>query len=411
METPALAPCAGTVREVVLQNARLAPGRRSCASIRRPRPSPMPRRSACASPARPPCRSPVAAPPREPGPCWRHPGVRPGNGAPELGRRRPCWASCATWCSARTRRRRRPRVVDDYRHLLDRLPSVSRPLWPPRTRCWHLRRRGIALPHQPAGDDANEASALSSGQYFLTYLRCWTPRRGPAAPFVAQLQRALCTTLRQSRRHAGTAVRLLWLYKAHQRSDLQVAAIMAILERRLRRANDSAGAQTGVPRVLDRLVRPRTASTLPGRPGPRRALSLLRAAAARRASPGDLRRHGSALDGSDASPAMPRAEHDERIRALVECPVPLAISSPATSRTPPGAAPGDAGVLHAPLLPHPVPRAVNPTSRSRSLAIAEYDFEGRRVRLVATHATWGGLARVFEDLLSYLAAASAPGRW
>jgi len=108
------------------------------------------------------------------------------------------------------------------------------------------------------------------------------------------------------------------------------------------------------------------------------------------------------------SPAMPGAERDERIRALVECPVPL----------------GDLLAGHfedaAPVLRQvmlevltrryyrirSLERLEVREAGARSIVGAEYDFEERRVRLIATHATWSGLARALAELAPYLSATS-----
>ena len=218
------------------------------------------------------------------------------------------------------------RLVEEYRRVCERLPADDQSL---------MRREDELLSvfadvsplflRQAGQDDGDDPTALSAGQYFLTYLRTLEGKgAGLPSAFVSELQRAL--------RHYGSdslevtnalKSRLLWMFKSHQRVDQQVGVVLAILDRRLRHAHALLPfVSNGVPRH----ARPphrhvRGPDPDPHGPGPRRALPLLRAADLRAGPAGHLRRDGVAPVAPDARSRIgPRAE---RIRALVECPVPL----------------------------------------------------------------------------------------
>jgi biotin carboxyl carrier protein len=131
------------------------------------------------------------------------------------------------------------RLVDDYRLTCDRLSPDEPSLLRGEDEILEVFADISTLFRRQAGpDEADDPTALSTGQYFLTYLRTIEARGADLPPaFLADLQRAL--------RHYGSdslevtnalKSRLFWMYKSHARIDQQVAAVLAILDRRLRHA-------------------------------------------------------------------------------------------------------------------------------------------------------------------------------
>jgi acetyl-CoA carboxylase carboxyltransferase component/biotin carboxyl carrier protein len=295
------------------------------------------------------------------------------------------------------------RLLDDYRHICERMPADHELLLAGEEKVLRVFTDVSALfRSQPGGEEANDASALSAGQYFLTYLRTLESRGAGLPPaFVAELERALA--------HYGSdsldvthelRSRLLWMWKAHQRADQQVGIVVAILERRLRHAAE-LGARAGQSflTLLDRLI----ASSEGRHP----ALNDLARDVRYRyfeqpTFDRDRRMIYAEMEGHLAylMRAPDAADREDRIRALVDCPLPL---SDLLSGRLEGAAP----VLRQLVLEvlsrryyriRAVERVTATELADHSLVAAEYDFEGRRVHLFATHAAWEGLPVALQGL-------------
>ena len=89
-----------------------------------------------------------------------------------------------------------------------------------------------------APDDGEEELALSSGEYFLTYLRnVEAPDPGLPAAFLDKLRRAVAHYgVKGLEPSAALRDALFWIWKARQRAEQQIPALIAILDHRLARA-------------------------------------------------------------------------------------------------------------------------------------------------------------------------------
>ena len=190
------------------------------------------------------------------------------------------------------------RLIEEYRRVCERLPADEQSVMRREDELLSVFADVSTLFLRQAGqDDGDDPTALSAGQYFLTYLRTLDGKGAGLPPaFLGGLQRAL--------RHYGSdslevtsalKSRLFWMYKSHQRVDQQVGVVLAILERRLRHAPALLPfVSSGFLDSLDRLI-----ATADGqfqtltRPRARRAVPLLRAADLRAGPAGDLRGDGS----------------------------------------------------------------------------------------------------------------------
>ena len=304
------------------------------------------------------------------------------------------------------------RLVEDYRAVCERMPRDDELLLEREEQVLQIFADVSALfRRQPGADDPDEAAALSTGQFFLTYLRTLEARgAGLPAAFVAELQRALSHYGSDSLEvTAALKSRLLWMWKAHQRVEQQTGAVVAILERRLRHATDLAPrAGRAFLSLLDRLVE--------GSEGlspvvnelardvryrhfehPIFERDRLAVYADMEAHLAYLMRHPSADD------------RDDRIRALVECPWPLGglLSGRFEDAAP---------VLRALMLEaltrrfyrmRGLDRVAGTEIDDRSVLSAEYVHEDRRLRLLATHAAWEDLPRVLGVLRGIVAGVPA----
>ena len=180
--------------------------------------------------------------------------------------------------------------------------------------------RRKATPEYP-----EDIERMSSGEYFVTYLRTLSSRgAGLPASFLEKLRRTLShygsDSLEPTPALRG---RLLWIYKSRQRVEQQVPVIVAILERRLTHAASLAQkAGQEFLAILDRLI---TASENRfaalhdiARAARYRYFEQTFFEQARKAVFQEMETHLTHLL------ARPNGlDRDERLRALVECPYPL----------------------------------------------------------------------------------------
>jgi acetyl/propionyl-CoA carboxylase alpha subunit/acetyl-CoA carboxylase carboxyltransferase component len=295
------------------------------------------------------------------------------------------------------------RMVDDYRRASERLPADDETLWRREDEILEVFADISSLFRRQAGpDEAADPTVLSTGQYFLTYLRS-IETKGADLPtaFLSDLQRAL--------RHYGSESldvtnalksRLLWMYKSHQRIDQQQGAIAAILDRRLRHA------QVLIPKVgggfvdvLDRLIETAEgqfpALTDLARDVRYRYFEQPIFERGRQAIYSEMEVHLAHLMREPASD-----DRERRIRALVECPLPLGglLSGRFEDAAP---------VLREIMLEalsrrfyrtRSLDRGPAHTLEGRSAYCAEYDYDERRIRLVASHARWQELPAALGQL-------------
>src|SRR5208337_2190603 len=101
------------------------------------------------------------------------------------------------------------------------------------------------------------AEEPSAEAYLFSYLRMLETRGERLPPaFVSALQRALAHyDVKTLERSPELEESLLWIYKSHQRAEQQVAPVVAVLERRLRRAQTlSPHAEESFRTLLDRMA-------------------------------------------------------------------------------------------------------------------------------------------------------------
>ena len=249
---------------------------------------------------------------------------------------------------------------------------------------------------QPATDDPEGAEALRTEEYLFTYLRA-PDTRGEGLPpaFMDKLRQALspygvCSLDPSPARDEG----LLRIFKSQQRMDLHSSVIMSVLQRRLEHADALIGKATNDFRsLLDRLI-----TVTHGRA---QAVSdTAREVRYRYFDQPLFERTRNALyaemEGILTSLTSNPNPFDRVLRteALVECTQPLANLLLAH------VAEADAStrelLLEVLTRRYYRMRRIDAVHRrnlgGQSCALAEYDHEGARIHVLATHATWDQLA-------------------
>ncbi|HXY14125.1 MAG TPA: carboxyl transferase domain-containing protein [Terriglobales bacterium] len=179
---------------------------------------------------------------------------------------------------------------------------------------------------EPEVDHRNSGEEPSAENYLFSYLRMIdTGGEGLPKSFVDALRRALAHYGVQSLdRSRELEQSLLWIYKSHQRVERQVSLVVAVLEKRLREQQTPAPhAGEEFRAVLDRLVSMSTvlfpAIADLAREVRYRCFDQPLFEKARRQVYEQLENHLAYLAANPET-----ADRNERIRALVECPQPLA---------------------------------------------------------------------------------------
>ena len=183
-----------------------------------------------------------------------------------------------------------------------------------------LFQREPQVNHRASGEEP------SAEAYLFSYLRMLdTGGEGLPPAFVSALQRALAYYgVRSLDRSPELEESLLWIYKSHQRVEQQIAPVLGVLERRLRRADAPAPqAEESFRTLLDRMIS-MTNGLFP-------AVSDLAREVRYRYFDQPLfeRARKQVYDQVEDHLAYMAANPDaadrhERLRALVECPQPLA---------------------------------------------------------------------------------------
>ncbi len=180
--------------------------------------------------------------------------------------------------------------------------------------------------HEPEVDHPNSGEEPSAESHLFSYLRMIDAGgEGLPTSFVEELRRALAHYgVRSLDRSPELEHSLLWIYKSHQRVDQQLAAVTAILERRLRHIQNLPRPSGEAFRLLlDRIISVSTAD-FPA------VADLAREVCYRyfdqplfeKARSEVYERLEKQLAYLAADPNA--ADRHERIHALVECPQPLA---------------------------------------------------------------------------------------
>ncbi|MBL8144453.1 MAG: ATP-grasp domain-containing protein [Acidobacteria bacterium] len=297
------------------------------------------------------------------------------------------------------------RLVDDYRRTCDRLPHDEPSLLRREDEMLEVFADISSLFRRQAGpDEADDPTALSTGQYFLTYLRT-IEARGADLPqaFVSDLQRAL--------RHYGSdslevtnalKSRLFWMYKSHQRVDHQAAVVLAILDRRLRQApallsKVGSNFMDVVGRLIETSEGQFPTLTDLARDVRYRYFEQPVFERGRQAVYAEMEAHLAHVMRDPDSP-----DREARIQALVDCPLPLGglLSGRFEDAAP---------VLRQIMLEvltrrfyriRGVGQCDTHEIGGRSLCLGRYEHDGQHLHLVASHARWAELPAALEAMAS-----------
>ncbi len=264
-----------------------------------------------------------------------------------------------------------------------------------------LFQREPEVNHRASGEEP------SAEAYLFSYLRMLETRgQGLPPAFVSALQRALAHYgVKTLERSPALEESLLWIYKSHQRVEQQIAPVVGVLERRLRRIQKlSPQAEESLRTLLDRMIS-MTNGLMPAvtdlaREVRYRYFDQLLFERARRQVYEQMEEHLAYLAANPEA-----ADRHERVRALVECPQPL--FSLVSSRF---ATADDA--MRKLMLEALTWRyyRIRKLTNFRSVAVdgqccasAEYDHEGKRIHLFTTHAEYSRLAEAARTLFPMIA--------
>jgi acetyl/propionyl-CoA carboxylase alpha subunit/acetyl-CoA carboxylase carboxyltransferase component len=261
--------------------------------------------------------------------------------------------------------------------------------------------------HDPEVDHRNSGEVPSAEAYLFSYLRMIeTAGDGLPPAFVDALHRALAHYgVHSLNRLPALEESLLWIYKSHQRVGQQIAPILRILERRLR-AVEAQPPEAGEDfrKLLDRLISI-SVGAFPAindlaREARYRYFDRPLFERARNQIYEDVERH---LAYMAANPDAP--DRAQRIRALVECPQPLAslFSSRFATADP---------AMHKFMLEAITARfyRIRKLTNLRGTelaghcyALTEYDHEGKRTHVIVTHADYSRLSEALSTMASVIA--------
>ena len=264
-----------------------------------------------------------------------------------------------------------------------------------------LFQREPEVNHRASGEEP------SAEAYLFSYLRMLETRgEGLPPAFVSALQRALAHYgVRTLDRSPELEESLLWIYKSHQRAEQQIAPVLSVLERRLRRA------QTRPPQgeesfrtLLDRMAF-MTNGFFPA------VTDLAREVRYRYFDqPLFERARQQVYDQMEAHLAYLASNPDaadryERVRALIECPQPLFNLISGRFAT------ADQALRK--LMLEALTRRyyrIRKLTNFRSVnvdgqccTLAEYEHEGKRIHLFTTHAGYSRLAEAARTLFPMIA--------
>ena len=267
---------------------------------------------------------------------------------------------------------------------------------------WSLFQREPEVNHRASGEEP------SAEAYLFSYLRMLETRgEGLPPAFVSALQRALAHYgVKTLDRSPELEESLLWIYKSHQRVEQQVAPVVGVLERRLRRVQKlSPLAEDSLRTLLDRIAS-MTNGLFPA------VTDLAREVRYRYFDqPLFERARKQVYEQMEGHLAYMSAHPDaddrrERVRALVECPQPLV--SLFSGRF--AAADQAMRKLMLEALTWRYYR-IRKLSNFRCLALddrqccatADYDYEGKRLHIFTTHADYSRLLEAARTLFPLIA--------
>ncbi len=264
-----------------------------------------------------------------------------------------------------------------------------------------LFQREPEVNHRASGEEPTAEA------YLFSYLRMLdTGGHGLPPAFVGALERALAHydvwTLDHSPKLEES---LLWIYKSHQRVEQQIAPVVGVLERRLRRVEKLSPQSEGAFRTLLDRMASMTNGLFPAvtdlaREVRYRYFDQPLFKRARKQVYEEVKAH---LSYMAANPDA--ADRHERVRALVECPQPLA--SLLSSRF--AAADPAMRMFMLEALTWRYYR-IRTLTNFRTLAVdgqcyasAEYDHEGKRIHVFTTHAEYSRLSEAARTMFPMIA--------
>jgi acetyl/propionyl-CoA carboxylase alpha subunit/acetyl-CoA carboxylase carboxyltransferase component len=268
-----------------------------------------------------------------------------------------------------------------------------------------LFQREPEVNHRASGEEPTAEA------YLFSYLRMLETRgQGLPPAFVSALQRSLAHYgVRTLERLPELEESLLWIYKSHQRMEQQIAPVVGVLERRLQRVQQlSPQGEESLRTLLDRMAS-MTNGLFPA------VTDLAREVHYRYFDqPLFERARKQVYDEVEGNLAYMAANPDaadrhERIRALIECPQPLASllsGRLATADT----------VMRKLILEALTWRyyRIRKLTNFRSLVVdgqcyasAEYDHEGKRIHVFTTHAEYSQLSEAVRKLFPMVAGVPA----
>ena len=264
-----------------------------------------------------------------------------------------------------------------------------------------LFQRQPEVNHRASGEEP------SAEVYLFSYLRMLETRGAGLPPaFVSALQRALAHYgVRTLERSPELEESLLWIYKSHQRAEQQIAPVLSVLERRLRRAQTgSPQAEESFRTLLDRMVSMTNglfpAVTDLAREVRYRYFDQPLFERARQQVYDQMEEHLAYLASNPDA-----ADRYERVRALIECPQPLFNLISGRFAT------ADQALRK--LMLEALTRRyyrIRKLTNFRSVnaegqccTLAEYEHEGKRIHLFTTHAGYSRLAEAARTLFPMIA--------
>jgi acetyl-CoA carboxylase carboxyltransferase component/biotin carboxyl carrier protein len=265
-----------------------------------------------------------------------------------------------------------------------------------------LFRRDPEVNHRASGEEP------SAEVYLFSYLRMLeTHGQGLPPAFVSALERALAHYgVRSLDRSPALEESLLWIYKSHQRVDQQVTPVLRILERRLQFIHrPSPRAEESFRTLLGRIVSITNgffpAVTDVAREMLYRYFDQPLFEQSRRRVYDELENNLTYLAAHPDAP-----DRQERLRALIECPQPVA--SLFSGRF------ASANQTMRQLMLETLVRRyyrIRELTNFHSVALnghcyasAEYEYEGKHIHVLSTHADYSRLAEVAQTLFPMIEA-------
>ncbi len=259
-----------------------------------------------------------------------------------------------------------------------------------------LFRRDPEVNHRASGEEP------SAEVHLFSYLRMLETRgQGLPPAFVNALERALAHYGVRSLEHSPALEEsLLWIYKSHQRVEQQVSPVLRILERRLQFIHaPSPQAEESLRTLLGRIVSITNgffpAVTDVAREILYRYFDQPLFEQSRRCVYAELEKNLTYLAAHPDAP-----DRQEKLRALIECPQPVASLFS-------GRFAGAAQAMRQLMLEMLVRRyyRIRELTNFQSVAIdghcyasAEYEYEGKHIHVLSTHADYSRLAEVARTL-------------